>query len=404
MNFITTFLFLLLTLYISESKERWINFNNTNSPLPIIQCNDILLDNNFDVWICTTKGIAKKSGDSWILYDSVIMGIDDNHFSCITKDKIGNYWFGTKSGFVCRFDNSQWLFWKFDGEIKDIKNENSNIWISGINFIAKFENNEWIVVDFTSIWPLIQGYSDIEIDSNGVVWILTINHGIIRYNGEFDLIYDESMHFLTDLTVDSENNIYLSSIENIYIKKQDEDAFVTLVDIPDTCGTLRAIEIDKNNVIWMGIFPYGSMMFGKYESKQFTYFYNDSIDNFAINKICIDQYNNKWLSTYNRGILVFNENGIILNKYDTDNFWNMNILPNPFSEKTKISFNLEFPSITKITIYNAIGYVIDVLADGYLCEGTHEFTFDGSDLASGTYYYVFQAGGKVETGKLVLIK
>jgi len=48
--------------------------------------------------------------------------------------------------------------------------------------------------------------------------------------------------------------------------------------------------------------------------------------------------------------------------------------------------------------------VIDVLADEYLSDGMHEFTFDGSALASGAYYYVLQTVGKVETGKLVLIK
>ncbi|MFH1052662.1 MAG: T9SS type A sorting domain-containing protein [bacterium] len=80
------------------------------------------------------------------------------------------------------------------------------------------------------------------------------------------------------------------------------------------------------------------------------------------------------------------------------------VSPNPFSEKTRISFNLENSAYTKIIVYNSLGFVIDVLTDEYLSEGLHEFTFDGSALASGTYYYVLQADGKVETGKLVLIK
>ncbi len=83
---------------------------------------------------------------------------------------------------------------------------------------------------------------------------------------------------------------------------------------------------------------------------------------------------------------------------------NIFISSNPFSEKTKISFNLENPAYTKLTIYNSLGYVIDVLADEYLIEGMHEFTFDGSAFANGAYFLVLQSGGKVETGKLVLIK
>ncbi len=86
------------------------------------------------------------------------------------------------------------------------------------------------------------------------------------------------------------------------------------------------------------------------------------------------------------------------------NISKINYTPNPFYEKTKISFNIGYPSYTKITIYNSLGYKLAVLADEFLSEGLHEFTFDGSALASGTFYYVLQANGKVETGKLVLIK
>jgi len=80
------------------------------------------------------------------------------------------------------------------------------------------------------------------------------------------------------------------------------------------------------------------------------------------------------------------------------------ITQNPFSEKTKISFNLENPSYTKISVYNSLGYVVAVSADEYLNDGRHEFTFDCSSLPSGTYYFVLQANGNVETGKMVLIK
>lgn len=82
----------------------------------------------------------------------------------------------------------------------------------------------------------------------------------------------------------------------------------------------------------------------------------------------------------------------------------ISILPSPFSEKTRISFNLEYPSYTKINVYNSLGYVVVVLADDYLSEGRHEFTFDGSALASGSYFLVLQSGGNVETCKLLLIK
>jgi len=43
------------------------------------------------------------------------------------------------------------------------------------------------------------------------------------------------------------------------------------------------------------------------------------------------------------------------------NFSKIEVTPNPFSNKTKISFNLEEPSYTKITIFHSLGYVLDIL-------------------------------------------
>ncbi|MFC2130495.1 T9SS type A sorting domain-containing protein [Bacteroidota bacterium] len=78
--------------------------------------------------------------------------------------------------------------------------------------------------------------------------------------------------------------------------------------------------------------------------------------------------------------------------------------PNPFPETTAIKFNLEAPDYINLTVYNTLGFKVSVLADDFLDSCNHEFTFDGSNLPSGTYYFVFKAGSRIETGKLIHIR
>jgi hypothetical protein len=44
------------------------------------------------------------------------------------------------------------------------------------------------------------------------------------------------------------------------------------------------------------------------------------------------------------------------------------------------------------------------LVNGVKAEGKHSLKFDGSNLASGVYYYTITAGNYTETKKLMLIK
>ncbi|MFH1052660.1 MAG: T9SS type A sorting domain-containing protein [bacterium] len=110
-----------------------------------------------------------------------------------------------------------------------------------------------------------------------------------------------------------------------------------------------------------------------------------------------------WVSDWRTHMIYKIQAPVIFNNKDTIRT-TFSIYPNPFIQKTTIQFYLYHPEKINLTIYNLLGYKLAVLADEYLSEGNHEFTFDGSALASGTYYYVLQANGKVESGKLILIK
>lgn len=80
------------------------------------------------------------------------------------------------------------------------------------------------------------------------------------------------------------------------------------------------------------------------------------------------------------------------------------LYPNPFNPATTFTFALPEPSHVNLMIYNLRGQLVATLVDGLRDAGTHEVTFNASNLASGIYLYHLTAGNHDFSGKMVLVK
>ena len=67
--------------------------------------------------------------------------------------------------------------------------------------------------------------------------------------------------------------------------------------------------------------------------------------------------------------------------------------PNPFNPSTDISFSLPYNSDVTVTIYDISGKEISLFLNRFFEKGNYSFTFNGSDLASGVYFYRLTASG-----------
>ncbi len=79
--------------------------------------------------------------------------------------------------------------------------------------------------------------------------------------------------------------------------------------------------------------------------------------------------------------------------------------PNPFNLNTKISFSIPTKTNVKLEITDLLGNVLSSLINSQeMNPGNYEFDFDGSNLASGIYFYSLKTSEFYQTKKMILLK
>jgi hypothetical protein len=78
--------------------------------------------------------------------------------------------------------------------------------------------------------------------------------------------------------------------------------------------------------------------------------------------------------------------------------------PNPFNPTTILSYTLKTDGKVKLTVYNLVGQVVQVLVNEYQPSGYYEYTFDASELPAGIYLYKLQLGDYSSVKRMTLIK
>jgi hypothetical protein len=126
-----------------------------------------------------------------------------------------------------------------------------------------------------------------------------------------------------------------------------------------------------------------------------------AVDNEALSSVLSDKRD---ISGYEdpcseEGDKINNLSGNIPKEYNIFNY------PNPFNPSTEIKFSLPKEEVVTIKVYNLLGKeVISLINHVYKEAGNYSVIFDGSNLASGVYFYTIEAGSFIATKKMVLIK
>ena len=78
--------------------------------------------------------------------------------------------------------------------------------------------------------------------------------------------------------------------------------------------------------------------------------------------------------------------------------------PNPFNPGTRIEYAIVSRQFVQLKVYDVLGNEVATLVNEYKPAGKYEAEFNGSNLASGVYFYRIEAGDFIQTKKMILLQ
>jgi hypothetical protein len=78
--------------------------------------------------------------------------------------------------------------------------------------------------------------------------------------------------------------------------------------------------------------------------------------------------------------------------------------PNPFNPITQMKLDLNTDAKVSVKIFNTLGQLVDVIAEGQMVSGSYSLTWNGTNAASGVYFIQTEIAEQVHSQKIMLIK
>lgn len=86
-----------------------------------------------------------------------------------------------------------------------------------------------------------------------------------------------------------------------------------------------------------------------------------------------------------------------------DNY-NVESYPNPFNPTTTLKYQIKESGFVRITMYDALGRNVFEVINENKEPGTYEVKFNGSNLASGVYFFTLRVNDFIKASKIILAK
>jgi hypothetical protein len=90
--------------------------------------------------------------------------------------------------------------------------------------------------------------------------------------------------------------------------------------------------------------------------------------------------------------------------HSSSNSLGLTIEPNPANDIVNINFNIPHPGRASLELYNAVGELIQKIADKTYDRGSYESTFTTNDLPQGIYLLRLQCGNFTETKRIAIAR
>jgi ligand-binding sensor domain-containing protein len=421
----------------------WNNYTTQNSQLPNDFIRSILVDDNNIKWIGTGNGLVKYNDEDWIVYDTSNSDLPSNLINCLSLDNYGKLWVGTPLG-LASFDGNNWETFTPDNSgipaenVTSLKTDSSGVWVGTMDHatyvnggLGYYDGNTWTVYKKENS-PLPDNRIMSLNISSSVLWIGTIN-GLARLqNGYWEVYQQDSIALnanddIAAISFDSTRNIWLAcrampqilaSVIEGGLAKFDQSEWTIFTyhntPLPQNANSINYIYVDRFNNIWSALWYQDEAIYStwgiglaKFDGTNEWQIYSNNYTTY-IYCITMDNSNHLWIGTlYGLSEMIDPSITEIQTKNNfnkPDKYSLSQNYPNPFNPTTNIQFSIPHSGFVTLKVYDVLGNEIRTLVNEEKTAGTYNIEFDGSNLASGIYFYVLRAGDFVQSRKMLIVK
>lgn len=377
----------------------WEHFTPANG-LPDDYVYKLAFGQDGALWAAGRAGVMYLDGGAWHVADTPPGW---SSFNSLAFDRDGNLWVTALGYGVGRFDGSQWQTFTTTENLPSanvrsvVVDSSGGVWVASDAGISRFDGTGWS--HFTTFEGMpIQDVSDLYVAPNGSVWAATSGLGLLEYDGsgwQQHLIPDlPNSEYVTAVAVDELGNVWFG-YSNVFTWTPDGDS-----QLVQAGGLVKA---DSAN--WK---RYGS---------------DSGLAHNYIKRIRFDRRGNAYFATYGGGLSVLEgavspitplPMGVTHENGPPQKFSLLQNYPNPFPQRagravmakptTAIIYRLSQSAKVRLSIFDLLGREVAVLVDGEQSAGEHRAVWDASGVAGGVYFYRLEAGGRVETRRLLYLR
>lgn len=361
------------------------------------------------VWACGDNGVilhSSNGGTSWITQNSGTA--NDLYCICFMETSGGPVFAVGEGGTILRTtnDGTNWLSVTSPTThtLRDISDYNF-VAVGDSGTILKSSNVgiNWIQLPSPTTEQLNAScviFANYIVGNNGTILKPSGGNWVLSPSGSAQNFYGVPLFGNTDITIGTGGTIWRSSNFGVNWFGQTSNSNVTL----------RSVEYSVNNNSRIYICgDQGTILKSTNNGSLFGFQNSTTTQN--LNSIFFYLNDNTGYACGNNGVILKTTNGggsivtSVTNNGNAPKDYELSQnYPNPFNPITMIKFTIPADNFTEISIFDISGKETEVLMGRELNKGSYEISFDGSNYASGVYFYKLRAGSFTETKRMILLK
>ena len=365
--------------------------------------------------VSESASIVRYDSGNWEEWNLTELFNQDFRFIITDIDHQGNY-LALQNKTLYKFDGINWTTIQLPNVLGGVRyahiteDRYNNIWVSiylGLG-ASLFKISDTTVTDYTSYFPDHPFVGEVYPEGDSI-WICSSEGLGLLYNDQLQIFNPANSSFPTQRVysfhIDSHGQRWIGSSDMGLIKWVDDSTFV-LYNTGNTGLTsnfINAIAEDSYGIIWFATDDGFASLFG---GQVTVYPFND----WSVVAIEVDKNNNIWLGTAFNGLYFFDGNDfryITAITEETSFPLEYNLAqnyPNPFNPTTNIRFRIAEFGFVSLKVYDVLGSEVATLVNDEKPAGSYEVEFSATGLPSGIYFYKLQTESFIETKKMILLK